>query len=193
MFDAILKPEDMPEACPTADVLSGVAGQLGNHLHHHQIGIGACQHFQQALVTLHHPTHVGNKEVGKRLDLAAENGDAEGVRERIPPPQKGDGIPGTDGVTCGWPNCCSKKSPVIQILLGDAHTNVAKLAALFFGAFPGVVLQPLLNGCCIQQETHFVRFLANGRGNRMARSVFRCNDLFNGHDISLQNRCIEVY
>lgn len=80
VFEAVLKPADVPESCPAADGFDRVASQLGDHLHRHQVGVGTRQLFQQALVALHHPLRVGDGGVDKRLDLAAADGDAEGIR-----------------------------------------------------------------------------------------------------------------
>lgn len=161
-----MKPADVPEGCPAADGLGGVAGQLGDHLHRHQVRVGACQLFQQALVALHHPVRVGDGGVDKRPGLAAANGYAEGVRARIPPAQEGDGIPGADGVLMGGlPVTAARNHPVVQIVFGDALADVAELAELFLGNFLGIAFERFLNGCFVQHGTHLVRFLANGRGD----------------------------
>ena len=145
VLKAVLKPADVPEGCPAADGLGGVAGQLGDHLHRHQVGVGACQLFQQALVALHHSLRVGDGGVDKRPGLAAADGDAEGVRARIPPAQEGDGIPGADGVLVGGlPVAAAGDHPVVQIVLGDALADVAELAELFLGNFLGIALECLL-------------------------------------------------
>ena len=159
---AVLKPADMSEGCPTADSLDGVAGQLGDH----QVVVGACQLFQQALVALHYPVRVGDGGMDKRLGLAAADGDAEGVRARIPPAQEGDDIPGADGVLVGGlPVTAARTHPVVQIVLGGTLADMAELAELFLGNFLGITLECLLKGCFVQHGTHLVRFLANGRGD----------------------------
>ena len=163
---AVLKPADMSEGCPTTDGLDGVASQLGDHLHRHQVGVGACQLFQQALVALHHPLRVGNGGVDKRPGLAAADGDAEGVRVRIPPAQEGNGIPGADGVLVGGLSVAAAGDhPVVEIVLGDTLADVAEFAELFLGNFLGITLECLLKGCFVQHGTHLVRYLANGRGD----------------------------
>ena len=163
---AVLKPADVPEGCPTADSLDGVAGQFGDHLHRHQVGVGASQLFQQALVSLHHPLRVVDGGVDKRPGLAVTYSDAEGVRARIPPAQEGDGIPGADGVLMGGlPVTAARNHPVVQIVFGDALADVAELAELFLGNFLGIAFERFLNGCFVQHGTHLVRFLAIGRGD----------------------------
>ena len=163
---AILKPADVPEGCPTTDGLDGVAGQLGDHLHRHQVGVGASQLFQQALVSLHHPLRVVDGGVDKRPGLAVTYSDAEGVRARIPPAQEDDGISGTDGVLVGGlPVAAAGDHPVVEIVLGDALADVAELAELFLGNFLGIALECLLKDCFVQHGTHLVRFWANGGGD----------------------------
>lgn len=163
---AVLKPADVPEGCPTADGLDGVAGQFGDHLHRHQVGVRPRQHLQQALVTLHHPLRVVDEGVDKRLGLAAADGDAEGVRARIPPTQEGDGIPGADGVLVGGlPVTATRNRPVVQIVLGGTLANVAELAELFLGKFLGIALECLLKDrklqrVAFQMEEQLVDFMA---------------------------------
>lgn len=163
---AVLKPADVPEGCPTADSLDGVAGQFGDHLHRHQVGVRTRQLLQQALVTLHHPLRVADEGVDKRLGLAAADGDAEGVRARIPPTQEGDGIPGADGVLVGGlPVTATRNRPVVQIVLGGTLANVAELAELFLGKFLGIALECLLKDrklqrVAFQMEEQLVDFMA---------------------------------
>ena len=162
---AILKPADVPEGCPTTDGLDGVAGQLGDHLHRHQIGVRPRQFLQQALVTLHHPLRVVDGGVDKRPGLAVTYSDAEGVRARIPPAQEGDGIPGADGVLMGGlPVTAARNHPVVQIVLGGTLANVAELAELFLGKFLGIALECLLKDrklqrVAFQMEEQLVDFM----------------------------------
>ena len=109
-------------------------------------------------------------KIGRFFFLAspwtAADGDAEGVRARIPSAQEGNGIPGADGVLVGGlPVAAAGDHPVVQIVLGDALADVAELAELFLGNFLRIALECLLKYCFVQHGTHLVRFLANGRGD----------------------------
>ena len=148
------------------DGLDGVAGQFGDHLHRHQIGVRPRQFLQQALVTLHHPLRVVDGGVDKRPGLAVTYSDAEGVRARIPRRRKV--MASRVRMVYLWVACplqAARNHPVVQIVFGDALADVAELAELFLGNFLGIAFERFLNGCFVQHGTHLVRFLANGRGD----------------------------
>ena len=118
VFGAVAEPADVPEGRPCADGLGGVAGHLRDHLHGHQVGIGAGQLFQQAAVDLHHPACVPDGRLDERLAAAAD-GHAERLRAGIPPAQEGNRVPGFDGVCVGGlPVLPAGDHPIVEIVWG---------------------------------------------------------------------------